>query len=495
MAGVTMLGPSDGSDSRNSVNVSIRLSVQSPLMLRTPDAATLLTIISTLPSGTTSRHLREYWARSLFNLPGALQALLDTSLLEYRSKTYSVLPVIRSYVLDPSRVPKNVAPLMVEGACQFLRDHNAEIGEPSYHKHKLARSAIEINLQTILLSATDSDLDIILALSTLAWHQYRTRPRLEVIEHAVKLSGAITDHGLKGRVLDYYSVILHHLNHYHSALEQYRIARKAFIGALDVRNAALVLLKIAAISAQVNRHFREIPLIRKAQIELANSNSPIFLKIARRSPPFLYPLFLSGKAPAMNQDMVECLMHLAYAYSRSRNYAKAIKPLTRARDLCSALSPQGARSAEMFARTYHTLGNYDEAENWALVAIKEWKQLGGSLEPSLWILGLTYISKCEYDQAIQTLMEGLEAAKIREDASWTVDIQLELGRAYMKKGDIETARGALEQAINQYRTLQGRSNCATCARFYLKKLDNPSRAPNPEETKALRNTFHVEDTL
>ncbi|KAJ7595490.1 hypothetical protein C8J56DRAFT_1115404 [Mycena floridula] len=454
--GTTMLGSSDGSDSRHSVNVSIRLSVESPLMQRTRDAAVLLAIISMLPSGTTSNHLQKYWGRRLSNLVAALQTLLDTSLLECRSDIYIVLPVIRSYILEPSRVPTEVTPLMVEGACKFLEEHNSDIEEPLYQRHMLARSAIEINLQSILLTTIDSKSDIIRALRILAWHQYYTRPRLEVIQHAVELAEGLTDYKLQGRVLRCYGAILYELNRYNDALEQYKLARKSFIRASDTRNAAFALLKIAEISTMISPQYNEIPLIKQAQIELTYSNNPAILKLIRRCR-FLCPL-LPSKQPVANEDIARCLTHLGEAYSRHRNYSKAIKPFTRARGMCSEGSFERAGGADELAAIHHRLGNYQEAEKWALQACKEWKHVGGYTERSLRILGRIYISNLDYDKAIRALSEGLEAAKIRGSVYWTAQSLLELGRAYMKKGEIENARSTLVESISHYQKLENKDN-------------------------------------
>ncbi|KAJ7595840.1 P-loop containing nucleoside triphosphate hydrolase protein, partial [Mycena floridula] len=225
-AGPTMLGPNNGSDSHNSVNVSIRLSVDSPLMQRTPDASTLLIIISLLPSGTTSSHLRKYWAQSLSNLPSALQALLYTSLLECRSETYFVLPVIRSYILEPTRIPKDVAPLMVQGACKFLQDHDSDVGHHSYKEHMLARSALEINLQTILLDTRDPDSDVIEALLTLARHQHHTRPRLETL--TAGLEGA----KVYGSAVSIASILLE-LGRAYMKMGEIQSARNTFLEAIS----------------------------------------------------------------------------------------------------------------------------------------------------------------------------------------------------------------------------------------------------------------------
>ncbi|KAJ7595795.1 hypothetical protein C8J56DRAFT_1115925 [Mycena floridula] len=486
-AGLKMLGPNNGSDSRHSVNVSIRLSVDSPLMQRTLDASILLIIISMLPSGTTSRHLQKYWARSLSNLPAALQALLYTSLLECRSEAYFVLPVIRSYILEPSRVPKDVAPLMVQGACRFLKKHNGDVGHPSYQKHMQARSVIETNLQTILLNTPNPDSDVVEALLTLSWHQFRTRPRLEVIEHAVKLAEGILDHRLQGRVLRCYASILRSLRQFDAALKQYKLARTSYIQASDTRNAAKVLFSIARTSVSLDRSFDQLPLIKQAQIELSYHDKPIALKLIRQYR-FLYHIFPTK--PVTNQDMARCLLRLGRAHSHRHNYSKAIKALTRAKAMSPEGSFQAAICAEDLAAAYHCLENYDDAEKWALTACKEWKQLGHSTPYSSWILGRTYISKLKFSDAVKALTEGLEGAKIRGSADWIAGILLELGRAYMKMGEIESARNSLVEGISHFQALEGREyNQITRARFYLDKLDDPSRIPDRKEKQALRENW------
>ncbi|KAJ7595794.1 hypothetical protein C8J56DRAFT_389479 [Mycena floridula] len=489
-AGPTMLGPNDGSDSRHSINVSIRLSVDSPLMRRTQDAATLLVIISMLPSGATSSHLQKYWARSLSNLPAALQALLYTSLLECRSEAYFVLPVIRSYILEPSRIPKDVTPLMVQGACKFLQDHDSDVGDADYKKHMLARSAIEINLQTILLNTTDPDSNVIKALLTLAWHQYRSRARLEVIEHAVNLMGSILDHRLQGRVLRCYALILHSLARYRDAVKQFKLARKSFIHASETTMAVRSLLEIVHTSVLVDPNSNEIPLIKQAQIELTYHDKLLALKLIRQCR-FLYPLFPSRSV--VNDDMVRCLLRLGRAYSRGRNYSKAITTLTRARAMSPEGSFQAVRCAEDLATAYRGFGNYNDAEKWALVACKEWEHLGHFSPNSSWTLGMTYISKLEFSKALEVLTGGLEVTRARGVVRQTADILLELGRAYMKMGEIQNARNALVDAISHFQALESMDNQIICGKFYLEKLDDPSRIPSRQEKRALKATWHEED--
>ncbi|KAJ7585448.1 P-loop containing nucleoside triphosphate hydrolase protein [Mycena floridula] len=97
--GTSMLGSAQGSDSQNSVSVSICMSLESSLVKNELNAGQLLHIIARLPSGTTPDNLAQWWAPHLQNCNGALQVLLEASLLECQETTYSVLPVIRSYLL------------------------------------------------------------------------------------------------------------------------------------------------------------------------------------------------------------------------------------------------------------------------------------------------------------------------------------------------------------------------------------------------------------
>ncbi|KAJ7596173.1 hypothetical protein C8J56DRAFT_819657, partial [Mycena floridula] len=212
--GTAMLGPRKNSDAQNSVSISISLSINSLQVKEEPNAYELLCRISMLPAGTTFEALQSLWASNIQNLQSPLQALLDTSLLEHSTRTYFVLPVICSHVLDPQHLPSSVQNSMIEAACSFLEHHNSLTpGHPTYKADMKARSIEEINLQSILLHTTSSEPNFIQALFILAGHQYRIRPRTEVIQHAVKLMSNVTGQKLIGDVLECYATILRDLDH------------------------------------------------------------------------------------------------------------------------------------------------------------------------------------------------------------------------------------------------------------------------------------------
>ncbi|KAJ7596086.1 hypothetical protein C8J56DRAFT_819580 [Mycena floridula] len=503
---LAMLGPTNSSDPQNSVSISISMSLESSLVKDELNAITLLSIIATLPSGVSPESLSKWWAPELRNGEGALRALLEASLLEREASSYFVLPVIRSYVLHPSRISTPVRDSMVKAACHFLKVHDSfNPGQPFYTRDMIARSSEEINLQAILLGTSAPDTDSIQALYTLACHQYRSRPRTEVIEHAVKLATDATDHNVVGRVLDCYGWMLYDLNRFDEALERYNQAREAYLTASEPRLAALILLDIALTAPLVDSQTDEISFIDQAREELetiysspdASHNQRHFLhsfssirnrfrkgaSVKRKDDSTLY-----------DGDMAKCLWRLGSAHSRRGNYSEAIALITKARCLFTKASRARAQCAFSLSEAYHRLQRHDEAEQWGLMALKEGQALDkNQIDPVLWMLGVIHISKGQYDQAIEYLCQGLESAKARDSHLLVATLSIELGRAYMKKGQTEVARSCFTEASTRFRRLQGRLRQMIICKFYLETLEDPLRVPTEKEKRALRVTAHAED--
>ncbi|KAJ7583929.1 hypothetical protein C8J56DRAFT_1166843 [Mycena floridula] len=497
--GTAMLGRSKGSDPQNSVSVSICMSLENSLVKNELNALRLLSIIAMLPSGATLHSLRESWASTLQNLDRALGVLLEVSLLERQRTTYFVLPVIRSYLLDPSRLSNDVRESMVDAACKFLQKHNStNPGEPFFQDDMTERAIEEINLQAILLETSESNPKVIEALRMLAWHQYQVRPRTEVIERAVKLISNITDQLLVGQVRDCYGAILKALNHFNQSLKQYQLVREAFLAASEPVLAAWVLLDMADIYGFLYPDsFDEIPFIEQAQRELQS----IIYDLQRRSRPRIFMRHFSrilnnfknastsiGPKPEIMstyEPMVHCLRRLGKAHSRRGNFPEAIQHLRAGRDLCASFPYDGANCAEELAWVYWALRQFGEAERWCLLSVKEWKQMGSYPRDALRVLGIIYISKGQYHKAVTCLEEGLDYAKARRDQRSTADLLVQLGRAIMKKQNGDDARPLFMEALVHYRDLPKAGDNEVACRFYLDKLKDPLRVPTYEEQRAL----------
>ncbi|KAJ7596209.1 hypothetical protein C8J56DRAFT_884330 [Mycena floridula] len=460
-----------------------------PQIRQDPYALELLSRISMLAAGTTFQVLERWWAPDIPNLQSALHVLLETALLERRSTMYFVLPVIRLHILDRGRLPSTVRELMVQAACNFLQEHCCTVpGKSSYINDAAARSEEEINLQTILLDTTSSEHNFIQALLTLAWHQYRLRPRTEVIKYAVGMLSDATDQKLSGDVLECHGWILQDLNRFQEALEKYQLARQTYLAASGPRRAAQILLNIAYVSVLIHSETDDIALIKQAMLELENFYHP---KPTWSSFGTWFINTIKGVSPKepsimdYTGDMARCLQDLGIAYSRRGDHSKAIEHLIRARESYPKLSFEGAYCAQNLALSYHRLRHHNKAEEWGLLSLKEWEGMGNST---------ISISKGLYEQAVESLSEALELAKRRDDLWNTAMVLVELGRAHMKNGGIEDARASLTEASAHFRQFQGISNqpLIVC-RFYLAKLDDPYRVPTEEERRELRITSHDED--
>ncbi|KAJ7600023.1 hypothetical protein C8J56DRAFT_1156620 [Mycena floridula] len=502
--GTAMLGPSGASDAQNSVSISISLSLDSLPIKKEPYAYELLSRISMLPAGTTFEALQSLWAPHIQNLQSPLKALLDTALLEHSTATYSVLPVIRSHLLDCERLPSTVQVSMVDTACRFLQTHNAiQPSLPNYKDNMKARSAEEINLQSILLETTSSEPHFIQALLTLAWHQYQIRPRTEVIQHAVNLMPDITGQKLIGDVFNCYAWILFNLNHWKESLDQFNLARQTYLAASKPQLGALALLNIAIASTLIDSKINEIPLMKQAKLELETiHNSKPNQRWGHFFPSLstLQNWFKKGTGQPKNtstkgnKDMARCPIRLGRAYSRQNDHSQAIEHLKHARELCPELCWNGVICTEALAGSYTRLQQYDEAEKWGLLALKNWQEMGESdVSYVLRILGRIYISKSQYDKAAEPLRKGLDIAKARNHEWNVADILLELGRAKMKKGEIEGAQTSFTQALIHFHPLQGVEQFRIVCKFYLAKLENPLLLPTDEELNALQYTWHEED--
>ncbi|KAJ7585594.1 hypothetical protein C8J56DRAFT_1165932 [Mycena floridula] len=474
--GTSMFGSAQGSDAQNSVSVSICMSLESSLVKNELNAGQLLCIIARLPSGTTPDNLEQWWAPYLKNRNGALRVLLEASLLECQAKTYFVLPVIRSYLLDPSKPPDDIHHSMVNAACNFLQQYNSiNPGQESFQNDMQVRSIEEINLQAILLQTLEFNTDVIQALCTLALHQYRVRACTEVVQHAVKLvQKTKNQHRLVGHTFYCYALILQSLNRFQESLEQYNLAKEAFLAASEPILAAKASIDIADVSVAIDPSFNEIPLLEQAQHKLEAIDE--------------------GHEPG-RLAMAHCLMFLGRAHLRWHNHSEAFKHLIKARDLCSDSPHQKLWCADFLAEAYHCLQQLDEAGKIAVQTVNERKRIGSYSGWSLQLLGMIYISKAECNKAIESLKEGLQSAETYGEQRNTANIFLELGRAYMKKSQDNDAKKAFKQALVNYGNLEGVQRRRIVCQYYLGKLDDPSKLPTLEEEHALVGTGHEEDIL
>ncbi|KAF9069017.1 hypothetical protein BDP27DRAFT_1522758 [Rhodocollybia butyracea] len=413
-----------------------------------PDAAKLLAILALLLVGTTLKALCQWCARDIVpraTITSGLGTLLDTSLVEKREGTFVVLPVVRSYILDPKRFPKNIRESIIDNACMFLKEHNASPGETSYLTHLRARSLEETNLQRILLETTLPDPKIIDALLILSGHQQCTRPRMEVVQHALELSKKAKDQKLYTEALYWNGRNLLGIDHFEEVMEQFRLARKIFFYASEPKGAAKALYWIGSVPGYITGELNRNDLENAAE-EFQSLSDPRGIAICQTRLAYIWgsqpvPALVEIREFCISNDLLleqaECMTHLSWAYKYS--------------------------------------GKLKEAKKWALTSLEEWKRVDGQAHGTLATLGEICISLGDYDEAVEYLKENLKEKKAYGSLFDIAGTLFQLGRVWMKKGRNEDARAAFAETLRYHEMFKGSWKTPAIQKactFYFDKLED-----------------------
>ena len=454
-----------GEDANHSLNLCISLSVDSPPMKKHPEAYKLLATLAMLPVGTTDDALEEWWARDSPNLVGALQVLADTALIQCHGTHYSVLPVIRSYVLDNSRFPGDVRTAMIASACDFLTHHNSSPGDPSFKEQSDALSKEEGNLQAILLQATDLEPKLIEAFLLLGRHQLSTRPRLEVIEHALELARQMESHPkLVGDVLTCHGKILLNLDRYDQAIEQFSNARQKFLSIPDEQLAARSLLNLIDVYVFMDstQPLEEMAISARSVCEKLDDSQGVALS----------------------------LYFLGIIFWQRDNPTEGIASLTRAREMFQKLqdAPNRAKCTCFLEHVHLWMGQYEEALVWGMAAVQECENLGQYSGDPMLTLGRILYQKGSYSAALEVLIRTLAICKSYgrpTDIAQTLEM---IGRTHTKMDKKADAQAAYVEAM-QYHSASHASmgeSGTICCQFFIRQVENPLLEPTDEERFALQ---------
>ncbi len=437
--GTMMLG--HGVDAKHSLDICIGLSVESPPIIRCPQAYTLLVSLAMLPVGTTYDTLNKWWAPDFPDLLGALQILSETALIQWREAHYFVLPVIRSYILDsdPSRFPSDARGAMITSACHFLEQHNSSPGDPSYKEHAQALSVEEGNLQAILLSTTNPEPGLVEAFLVLAEHQLSLRPRLEVIEHVLKLAQMENNPILVGNALTCHGKLLLRLDHCDDALKQHTDAHKTFLGIPNEQLAARSLLQSVEVylymdTGQLELYQKKLDLVMKAKTVFEQHND---------GPGIALSLFYFGAVKGQHGYQTEGINSLNRAWELFQDYGDALYV---------------AKCLYLLETVYYWSKRYDEALKAGKAAIQQYEDLGqysGEQGVHIRMLGKILFMKGDYTAAFDLMIGALGTCKsygCPADIAHTLEI---IGRIWIKMDQQENAQGAYKEAISDVRARAG----------------------------------------
>ena len=189
-------------NSEQNMNRSIRLSVESDLVKRNPNAILLLSILSLLQAGTTKENLR-WWAPALkaSMLPSAIATLSQAALLVEKkrensaSPVFFVVPVVQSFMQQQDRVAEEIRKQIHLSCCDYVLAHACRSDDPLFPKNSKALAAEDTNIQSILFGSHTSQhivpSDITMeALIAFSWHRCDTKPSLEIANRALATAKA-----------------------------------------------------------------------------------------------------------------------------------------------------------------------------------------------------------------------------------------------------------------------------------------------------------------
>ena len=458
------LGPDSLSgELKKRMSTSIELSVESRSMSEDPNAQTLLGILSRLPNGTTSKHLK-WWASGVNNPYGSIATLSDAALITQRQEgdvsIYSVLPVVQSYLNNrsPYNSPRTRS-LVISACCRFVLDHKSSPGDNDFISHQDALAAEQTNILSIFLTVTISSLSqpgcpveeslIFDAMLAFCWFQFWKKGSLELLMHFLALltpNGGPSSLRYSAEARFCLGKMYFEFSRYEEACTELEAARSSFreLGTpSDIIRAGECALQLAKAWTFMRESGDRITcLINEAQTDL--KDDPKGAACA---------LISLGENSWYKEGPSEALKHLEIAQA-------ILQDLRCTADLAQCLF--------VMSRCYASQGALLEWQRAAQASL-EASRLVGMNDPigqGLRSLSRCYIRQEQYDNALGALREALGVC---EELGYPGSIAqvLELsGYAYAKKRDFVGACLAYEEAKKMYagmpRTDQIQNAEATC---------------------------------
>jgi len=464
-------GPDILSDNpEESMNRSIGLSVESDLIKRNPNAYTLLSILSLLPAGTTTKNLR-WWAPDSLLLasmiPSAIATLSKAALLIEHKRENSdapvlfVVPVVQSFMWQHDRIEEKVRNQIQSSCCQYVLDHACRYDDPMFPDKSKALAAEDTNIQSILFGSphTIPSNKIIEALIAFSWHRSDTKPDLVIANQAVK---AAKGSGVK----IYIASAVWCLGWTHRQLGDHRPSYNY------LREAHLLSNVNSAGEMELRRlHCKcGIDLVDAARITIDDKNEVVSL--ARD---------VESKCAALSDDQVHgwSLVVLGSALNKTRQRQEALEHLNRARIMLKAVenTPNLAIAYQVIARIHYRERRFTEA----LGAIREaCKLIESSGSPGQFIFlesGLIHFSANRDTEAWElTEIALMRASQVGNRLNIAQTLEL-MGYGYLRRGDYVNAYGAYEAAAEQYHgTINAHveTRCKDNMARIKKKEKNPS---------------------
>ncbi|KAK7438018.1 hypothetical protein VKT23_018187 [Stygiomarasmius scandens] len=436
--GILSLG---NDDTDNMINRSIKLSIDSPRMKKSPDSLKMLVFLALFPAGIATTLLPQ-WLPSSINSLKTLSVLSSAALIEQRDETVIVIPVIRSYVLQPSHTSPEILRDAQDHArrvcCSLLAQHRSEPGDIAFPEDKEFIYSQECNLQTILLDTiphidTYASSEVLEALLTVSKHQRWTRPRLDLIQHTLFVAEHVHNDKYIAESLACRGEIYLELGRYDNAIESLVLAHDKFFALKDNASAARCLLRRIYCKTYKDASFQEnLSLVLQAQSEYDQDD-------------------VFGQAL--------CMLYLGMIYWQGGDRHRTIPILQQAKATFEQLEKpyEVAKSLYYMSRTYHDFRNDPgfppdslsislRLENEALELYTKC-DCGDDIAVNLWVLAEILKDMQSYDDALRRALQALEMWKSLGSPNGVTIALLRCGEILTEMEDYEAAQDAIEKGI------------------------------------------------
>lgn len=420
-----------GDDRQNSIDISIRFSIQSSLMVKNPEALVLLSILARLPGGIQQKYLSSI--ASTIKNPDAAQRVVVTATLGYRTAngTLQMLSPIRSHIQQHhALIPSEVSAL-----CSFYFSL-AERGKYGlgYEGSKEAHEALfeeEPNVESIISDALVPESLAGAAKAALSYSIYlcvSSRLRTDVLRRAIT---ALRAHVLSDQVdflpqcVRWLGEICRMQDNNGVAIAAFTEAKALFEDIDDQLNTAVCLRSLGEIYRMQNNYTAAIAALTEAKATF--------------------------EAIGDRLGATQCLRSLGNINRMQNNYDTAIAALTEAKASFEAIGERlgAAQCLRSLGDIYRMQNHFDAAIAALAEAKMTFEAVGNRSGTAQCLRSLGYLHRAEgsHDKAISAVgeAEGLSRSiGDRYGLGWCVTHR---ARVFSDLGQVDDARVAYGGAL------------------------------------------------
>jgi tetratricopeptide (TPR) repeat protein len=429
------LGPTDR---LKSIDYSIRVSLQSTAMKKTPEALQLLSIVAMLPGGAVLRTLPSL-VPSIANLDRAIRTLLSVS-LAYKdtSGTLRLLSPIRSY-LSQHHVPD---PLSLESLRTFYynlaRQCHCDPGDKDFVRIRDEVAPEESNMESVLMHCLSEvgDENAVGAVVNFSVYLYFHRPRSQLLEAAIDV--ARHKHFTLPRCLKLLGDILCRQYNYIQATTVFDEAQELFRLDGNRGDAASCLQRIGEI------------------LRLRSRNEEAREKLSEARDQF--------QAMGDQLGTAQCMQSLGDILRMQERYDGARTALERARELFQGLhEPLGAAQClRDIGNIHYHESRWDDARDALNKAENQFQTIGETFGATqcLQSLGNILLVQGQYNEACILMEKVRKQYQDMGERNGAAYCLFSLGEILRREARYDEALSCLEEAFSQFRATGNRFGIA-----------------------------------